>query len=86
MLRVKQGAWAPLRVISMLSYPATGMTCMEVMTGEETDIDNLRVQSKSKGGTGISACAAHQKGADRFKDWNKRNEGKNVRKNGRKRI
>ena len=34
-LRVKNGAWAPLRFISMLSCPATGMICMEVTTGVE---------------------------------------------------
>src|SRR5450830_1702250 len=32
-LRVKNGPWAPLRFSSMLSWPATGMTCKLVMTG-----------------------------------------------------
>jgi hypothetical protein len=32
-LRVKNGACAPLRFINMLSWPATGMICMEVTTG-----------------------------------------------------
>src|SRR5258708_6062639 len=33
MLRVKKGACAPLRLRSMLSCPATGMTCMPVPAG-----------------------------------------------------
>ncbi|MNH37880.1 hypothetical protein D3C79_988380 [compost metagenome] len=33
MLRVKNGPWAPLRLSSMPSWPATGTTCMLVMTG-----------------------------------------------------
>ena len=32
-LRVKKGAWAPLRLRSMESCPATGMTRMVVMIG-----------------------------------------------------
>src|SRR5471032_1494022 len=32
-LRVKNGPWAPLRLSSMLSWPATGMTCRPVTTG-----------------------------------------------------
>ena len=31
--RVKNGAWAPLRVMSMLSLPATGITCILVTVG-----------------------------------------------------
>ena len=34
-LRVKKGAWAPLRFSNMLSLPATGMTLMLVTRGEE---------------------------------------------------
>ncbi|MNL14371.1 hypothetical protein D3C87_1353070 [compost metagenome] len=33
MLRVKNGPWAPLRLSSMPSCPATGTTCMLVMIG-----------------------------------------------------
>src|ERR1700754_4833805 len=33
MLRVKNGACAPLRLRSMLSRPATGITCIVVTTG-----------------------------------------------------
>ena len=33
MLRVKKGPCAPLRLSSMLSRPATGITCMVVTTG-----------------------------------------------------
>jgi hypothetical protein len=33
MFRVKNGAWAPLNESSMPSYPATGMTCISVITG-----------------------------------------------------
>src|SRR5262249_58789351 len=33
MLRVKNGACAPLRLRSMLSRPATGITCIAVTTG-----------------------------------------------------
>lgn len=32
-LRVKNGPWAPLRLSSMLSCPATGTTCSRVMSG-----------------------------------------------------
>ncbi len=34
-LRVKKGPCAPLRFISMLSRPATGITCISVTTGVE---------------------------------------------------
>ena len=37
-LRVKYGAWAPLRFISILSWPATGITCMVVTTGVEEKV------------------------------------------------
>src|SRR5574338_93768 len=33
MLRVNQGPWAPERLSSMLSWPATGMTCRSVTVG-----------------------------------------------------
>jgi hypothetical protein len=29
----EKGPWAPLRFISMPSWPATGITCMRVITG-----------------------------------------------------
>src|SRR3712207_4299965 len=32
-LRVKKGPWAPHRFSSMLSWPATGMTCMSTTVG-----------------------------------------------------
>src|SRR5262249_19130644 len=35
MLRVKNGPCAPLRFSSMLSRPATGITCISVTTGGE---------------------------------------------------
>jgi hypothetical protein len=38
--RVKNGAWAPLKVINMLSYPATGITFILVMVGLPVDIMN----------------------------------------------
>ena len=43
MLRVKNGAWAPLRFSSMLSFPATGMTLMLVTRGDDglTSGDNF---------------------------------------------
>src|ERR1700749_2595316 len=34
-LRVKKGAWAPLKFSNMLSLPATGITLMLVTLGEE---------------------------------------------------
>jgi len=34
MLRVNSGPWAPLRLSSMLSRPATGITRISVMAGE----------------------------------------------------
>ena len=36
-LRVKKGAWAPLRFSNMLSLPATGITRMLVIRGEEAN-------------------------------------------------
>ncbi len=43
-LRVKNGAWAPLRFISMLSRPATGMARSSVTTGVEDGV-MVRVRS-----------------------------------------
>ena len=43
-LRVKQGACAPDRVMSMLSYPATGMTCMVWMMGESMAVSSQRTR------------------------------------------
>jgi hypothetical protein len=39
MFRVKKGPCAPLKLSSMPSWPATGMTCIRVTTGVEEDWD-----------------------------------------------
>ena len=42
MLRVKKGLCAPLRLSSMLSWPATGTTQMDRISGEDIRLEEWR--------------------------------------------
>src|SRR5690242_6459 len=51
-LRVKNGAWAPERFISIESWPATGMTRMAVTRGDLLRAFMIRSPSESVSGVG----------------------------------